>query len=59
MAEMDLDSLRNMLERLELYVEEEGGFSRGQRDAIVASAEALLLIPTLWFFGSGRIMCAW
>ena len=41
MAEMDLDSLRNMLERLELYVEEEGGFSRGQRDAIVASAEAL------------------
>ena len=41
MAELDLEELRTLLERMEMYVEEEGGFSRGQRDSVVASAAAL------------------
>lgn len=41
MAELDLEELRTLLERMEMYMEEEGGFSRGQRDSVVASAAAL------------------
>ena len=41
MAELDLEELRTLLERMEMYVKEESGFSRGQREAVVASAESL------------------
>ena len=41
MAESDLEELRTLLGRMEMYVEEEGGFSRGQRESVVASAAAL------------------